>query len=218
MKLVEPAECERKDRTGALAAVLSFLRQEGDPYRLVTQRAGEYAAQWTFDSLSNIERSIIRAMPVAMRARLAMRLARKVVHRTYRDSRARRGCDAAKARSLEKLCLHGARAVRMAVVRVLRAALARPHPRQRRGHRQSRIRRASAITCASSPSRCRSRNDYEIRATRLATFALLLLVAASSTTAAQNAGRASERFSFFPSTTRNMPQKSTGLAKPRQCC
>ena len=28
-----------------LAAVLSFLRQEGEPYALVTERAGQYAAQ-----------------------------------------------------------------------------------------------------------------------------------------------------------------------------
>jgi hypothetical protein len=71
-----------------LAAVLSFLRQEGDPYTLVTQRAGEYAAQWTFDNLSNMQRTFIRAMPVPMRTRLAMRLAKKVVHRSYRGSRA----------------------------------------------------------------------------------------------------------------------------------
>ena len=54
-----------------LAAVLSFLRQEGEPYTLVTSRAGEYAAQWTFDNLTPIERSIIRALPVMMRARMA---------------------------------------------------------------------------------------------------------------------------------------------------
>ena len=65
-----------------LAAVLSFLRQEGEPYTLVTQRAGQYAAQWTFDNLTPIERSIIRALPVMMRARVAMHLARTVVHRT----------------------------------------------------------------------------------------------------------------------------------------
>ena len=71
-----------------LAAVLSFLRQEGEPYTLVTQRAGQYAAQWTFDNLNPIERSIIRALPVMMRARVAMHLARSVVHRTYNGSRA----------------------------------------------------------------------------------------------------------------------------------
>lgn len=71
-----------------LAAVLSFLRQEGDPYALVTERAGQYAAQWTFDNLSGLERSLIRAMPVPLRARMALRLVRKVVLASYRGSRA----------------------------------------------------------------------------------------------------------------------------------
>jgi hypothetical protein len=70
-----------------LAAVLSFLRQEGAPYTMVTQRAGEYAAQWTFDSLLPIQRSLIRALPVMMRARLAMQLGKKVVRRSYNGSR-----------------------------------------------------------------------------------------------------------------------------------
>ena len=82
-----------------LAAVLSFLRQEGEPYTLVTQRAGEYAAQWTFDNLSPIERSFIRALPVMMRARMAMQLAKKVVQRSYwRQPRRLRSCGAGRAR------------------------------------------------------------------------------------------------------------------------
>ena len=71
-----------------LAAVLSFLRQEGEPYTLVTSRAGEYAAQWTFDNLTPVERSLIRALPVTFRARVAMRLAKKVVRKSYHGSRA----------------------------------------------------------------------------------------------------------------------------------
>jgi hypothetical protein len=71
-----------------LAAVLSFLRQEGEPYALVTARAGEYAAQWTFDNLTSFERSFIRALPVTLRARMAMQLAKKVVRRSYGGSRA----------------------------------------------------------------------------------------------------------------------------------
>lgn len=71
-----------------LAAVLSFLRQEGEPYTLVTSRAGEYAAQWTYDSLTSFERSFIRALPVMMRARMALHLAKKVVRRSYGGSRA----------------------------------------------------------------------------------------------------------------------------------
>lgn len=71
-----------------LTAVLSFLRQEGEPYTLVTQRAGQYAAQWTFDNLMPLQRSCIRALPAMMRARMAMRLAKKVVRRSYEGSRA----------------------------------------------------------------------------------------------------------------------------------
>ena len=70
-----------------LAAVLSFLRQEGEPYTLVTQRAGEYAAQWTFDGLTPIERSVIRALPLTMRARIVLQLAKRIVRRSYAGSR-----------------------------------------------------------------------------------------------------------------------------------
>ena len=70
-----------------LAAVLSFLRQEGEPYTLVTQRAGQYAAQWTFDNLMPLQRAVIRALPVMLRARMAMRLATKVVQGSYQGSR-----------------------------------------------------------------------------------------------------------------------------------
>lgn len=70
-----------------LAAVLSFLRQEGEPYRLVTGRAGEYAAEWTFNTLSGIERGVLRALPHPLRTRMALRLARRLVRDTYRDSR-----------------------------------------------------------------------------------------------------------------------------------
>src|SRR5437762_8152851 len=51
-----------------LYAVLSFLRQEGDPYQMITMRAGEYAAEWTVQSMSPARRAFIRAAPVWMRA------------------------------------------------------------------------------------------------------------------------------------------------------
>ena len=38
-----------------LTAVLSFLRTEGHAYGLITQRAGEYAAAWTFENVSALE-------------------------------------------------------------------------------------------------------------------------------------------------------------------
>src|SRR5215211_8238034 len=54
-----------------LTAVLSFLRTEGHAYNLITARAGEYAAAWTFENVPTFERRIIRAFPAGLRARAA---------------------------------------------------------------------------------------------------------------------------------------------------
>ena len=71
-----------------LYAVLSFLRQEGDAYQIITSRAGEYAAEWTVDSLPPLRRSLIRTAPGWMRRRLLVRLARELVRSSYQGSRA----------------------------------------------------------------------------------------------------------------------------------
>jgi hypothetical protein len=72
-----------------LYAVLSFLRQEGgDTYRLVTARAGEYAADWTIDSMAPVQRSMLRAAPQWLRGRLLMRVSRDLVRSIYQGSRA----------------------------------------------------------------------------------------------------------------------------------
>ncbi|HEY7290517.1 MAG TPA: hypothetical protein VH583_11845 [Vicinamibacterales bacterium] len=71
-----------------LYAVLSFLRQEGDAYDIITTRAGEYAAEWTVQSMSAMPRAILRASPGWIRRRLLMRLARQLVRETYQGSRA----------------------------------------------------------------------------------------------------------------------------------
>ena len=71
-----------------LAAVLSFLRQEGEPYRLIAGRAGEYTAEWTVADLPAFQRAIIRAVPPRIRVHLVMRVARKMIRRTYKGSRA----------------------------------------------------------------------------------------------------------------------------------
>src|SRR5947207_15840156 len=57
-----------------LAAVLSFLRQEGEPYRLIAGRAGEYTAEWTVAGLPAFERAIIRAAPPGLGVQLAIRM------------------------------------------------------------------------------------------------------------------------------------------------
>ena len=71
-----------------LAAVLSFLRQEGEPYRLVSARAGEYAAEWYVTEMSSFHKSLIRAAPPGLRVHLVMRIARAMIRSTYRGSRA----------------------------------------------------------------------------------------------------------------------------------
>ena len=78
----------REGRIGLaqLAAVLSFLRQEGEPYHLVTARAGEYTAEWTVADLPPMQRAIIRGAPSVVRTRLVMRVARQMVRNTFGGS------------------------------------------------------------------------------------------------------------------------------------
>jgi hypothetical protein len=71
-----------------LAAVLSFLRLEGEPYQLVSARAGEYTAEWWVADMPAFKRTMIRAAPPWLRVHLVMRLARAMVRTTYRGSRA----------------------------------------------------------------------------------------------------------------------------------
>jgi bacteriochlorophyll 4-vinyl reductase len=71
-----------------LYAVLSFLRQEGDAYTLITTRAGEYAADWTVQSMTPIQRALLKAAPLWLRSRMLLRLSQRLVHSTYRGSRA----------------------------------------------------------------------------------------------------------------------------------
>lgn len=71
-----------------LLAVLSFLRIEGPAYAPIMARAGEYAGDWTVNTLTPLERRIIRRLPASLRARAALRVARMLVRSTYPGSRA----------------------------------------------------------------------------------------------------------------------------------
>ena len=71
-----------------LTAVLSFLRTEGHAYNLITERAGEYAAAWTFENVPAFKVRVIRALPAGLRARAALGTARALVRATYPSSRA----------------------------------------------------------------------------------------------------------------------------------
>jgi hypothetical protein len=70
-----------------LYAVLSFLRQEGEVYDLVTARAGEYAAEWTVESMRPLTRAAIGRLPRAIRGRMVLRRARAMVRSSYEGSR-----------------------------------------------------------------------------------------------------------------------------------
>ena|SRR5688500_14106255 len=71
-----------------LLAVLSFLRGEGDIYRLIVERAGQYAADWTVGNIPALERRLLKTLPLRLRARAALRAARGLVRATYPGSRA----------------------------------------------------------------------------------------------------------------------------------
>jgi bacteriochlorophyll 4-vinyl reductase len=71
-----------------LYAVLSFLRQEGNAYQIITARAGEYAAEWTVASMPAPQRRLIQALPAWARTRVLLRMARRLVRSSYRGSRA----------------------------------------------------------------------------------------------------------------------------------
>lgn len=71
-----------------LYAVLSFLRQEGDAYSLVTTTAGEYAAEWTVASMRPLTRSVIGGLPTAVRRRVLLGRAKTLVRMSYDGNRA----------------------------------------------------------------------------------------------------------------------------------
>src|SRR5262249_3748280 len=71
-----------------LYAVLSFLRQEGDAYDMITTRAGEYAAEWTVQSMPPVRRTMVQVSPAWLRRRILLRVARRLVHDPYHGSRA----------------------------------------------------------------------------------------------------------------------------------
>jgi hypothetical protein len=71
-----------------LGAVLSFLHREEPPANnQIVERAGRYAADWTFADLSTTRRWLIRRLPTNMRARAALSLGKKLVFATVRESK-----------------------------------------------------------------------------------------------------------------------------------
>ena len=71
-----------------LGAVLSFLHREEAPANdQIVERAGRYAADWTFQELLPLRRWIIRRLPIGMRARATLGLGKRLILRTVRQSR-----------------------------------------------------------------------------------------------------------------------------------
>jgi len=70
-----------------LYAVLSFLRQEGAPYETITRSAGEYAAEWTVESMGPFRLRLIKSAPAWLRPRLVLRLAKRLVRDSFKSGR-----------------------------------------------------------------------------------------------------------------------------------
>jgi hypothetical protein len=73
-----------------LGAVLSFLyREEAPANEQIVERAGRYAADWTFESLMPLRRWLIPRLPMTMRARAALGLGKRLILDTVRESKVR---------------------------------------------------------------------------------------------------------------------------------
>jgi hypothetical protein len=70
-----------------LYAVLSFLRQEVAPYETITRSAGEYAAEWTVESMGPFKLRLIKSAPAWLRSRLVLRLAKRLVRDSFKSGR-----------------------------------------------------------------------------------------------------------------------------------
>lgn len=68
---------------GAVTAVQSFLRQEGASFPVVMARAGEYAGSWIVDEMPAVERGLVTALPLLVRKRMALRLAKRMLRRLH---------------------------------------------------------------------------------------------------------------------------------------
>ena len=70
-----------------LAAVISFLRQEGETYEAVVRRAGRYTANWTVETIPSVERRVLRRLPRPLRIRAVLRTAGRLVRHLHEGSR-----------------------------------------------------------------------------------------------------------------------------------
>jgi hypothetical protein len=71
-----------------LRAVLSFLRQEGEPYGRVMALAGTCAAEWLLAARRLPLGALSSRLPTVLRARVALGTARRFIRACYRNNRA----------------------------------------------------------------------------------------------------------------------------------
>jgi bacteriochlorophyll 4-vinyl reductase len=71
----------------AISAVLSFLRTEGSHYPEIMRRAGMHAADWTLLDVWAVRRRLAVSLPRALRARAAVKQAKRVARDSYAGSR-----------------------------------------------------------------------------------------------------------------------------------
>lgn len=71
-----------------LAAVVSFLREDGDHYEGVVGRAGDYAGEWSVAAFPARRRALVQVLPARLRARMVRGAIRDLVRRTSTSSRA----------------------------------------------------------------------------------------------------------------------------------
>ena len=72
-----------------VAAVISFLRQEGAEYDAIVDRAGRYAADWMVDALPVVGRALLHRLPRPIRVRVVLRLAARMIRGQHDDGRLR---------------------------------------------------------------------------------------------------------------------------------
>jgi len=79
-------------------AVLSFLHREEAPANgQIVARAGQYAADWAFADLSSGRRWLMRRLPMNLRGRASLGLAKSMILATVRESRVKTRFDGASA-------------------------------------------------------------------------------------------------------------------------
>lgn len=66
-----------------VAAAISFLREEGEDYSAVVDRAGRYAVDWTVGDLPSVERLMLRRLPRSLRVRGILRASARLIRNLH---------------------------------------------------------------------------------------------------------------------------------------